>query len=455
MKKVISNRFLAFALSIMLIFCLTPIYGLASDDPVESGETVEKTVDLENENAESGKVTEPAENNAPADTPTDTPADDPAPENNAQDQDKSVDQGDQGNQGHQGNDEEAGEITSESKNVVLKKSGGDDNNNDDSSDESGDLIEIEKVTLKFNSNGGSPVASITAKPGDPVTVPESPLREGYTFLGWDQPIPDTMPDSGMTFTANWEINIYVISFDTDGGSDVSPYAAEFGAVVAVPADPTKDGYRFDGWDQEIPETMPANDMEIKAKWIKLPSPVAAVDDDSDLITGIPTADTPTFIDSIPNVIDDPSNTNANGNGNEQPEYPIVHVVNDGTPNTLVRTVTETTKPILEDLAENEVPLASGHSGSEIGASWSPINVVCAVLTVLIAIMVLIRSRRDEEIDAAQGANTMIAGIAMITLLLTQDFTAEMVTFDAFTIPMMIIAAISAGIALFTRNRSAA
>lgn len=44
---------------------------------------------------------------------------------------------------------------------------------------------------------------------------------------------------------------------------------------------------------------------------------------------------------------------------------------------------------------------------------------------------------------------------MITLLLTQDFTAEMVTFDAFTIPMMIIAAISAGIALFTRNRSAA
>ena len=147
--------------------------------------------------------------------------------------------------------------------------------------------------------------------------------------------------------------------------------------------------------------------------------------------------------------------NGNANGNEQPEYPIVHVVNDGTPNTLVRTVTETTKPILEDLAENEVPLASGHSGSEIGASWSPINVVCAVLTVLIAIMVLIRSRRDEEIDAAQGANTMIAGIAMITLLLTQDFTAEMVTFDAFTIPMMIIAAISAGIALFTRNRSAA
>ena len=78
MKKVISNRFLAFALSVMLIFCLTPIYGLASDDPVESGEIVENTVDTENENTESGKVTTPAENNVPADTP----ADNAAPENN-------------------------------------------------------------------------------------------------------------------------------------------------------------------------------------------------------------------------------------------------------------------------------------------------------------------------------------------------------------------------------------
>ena len=84
-----------------------------------------------------------------------------------------------------------------------------------------------------------------------------------------------------------------------------------------------------------------------------------------------------------------------------------------------------------------------------------INVACAVITVLIAIMALIRSRRDEEIDAGQSANTMIAGIAMITLLLTQDFGAEMVTVNAFTIPMIVIAAISAGITLFTRNRSAA
>ena len=121
-------------------------------------------------------------------------------------------------------------------------------------------------TITFDTDGGSAVAPITQDYGTDITAPADPTREGYTFIGWDTEIPTTMPAENMTIKAQWRINRYTITFDTDGGSAVAPITQDYGTDITAPADPTREGYTFIGWDTEIPTTMPAGDMTITAKW---------------------------------------------------------------------------------------------------------------------------------------------------------------------------------------------
>ena len=100
-----------------------------------------------------------------------------------------------------------------------------------------------------------------------MVAPANPTKTGYTFAGWSTEIPAKMPVGGMTITASWDINQYTITFDTTGGSDVAAITQDYGSVVSVPVSvPSKEGYMFVKWDLEIPTTMPAVDVTIKAIW---------------------------------------------------------------------------------------------------------------------------------------------------------------------------------------------
>ena len=125
---------------------------------------------------------------------------------------------------------------------------------------------VNSYTITFDTAGGSEIASITQDYGTAITVPESPTREGYTFIGWDKAIPATMPAENVTITAQWEINQYTITFDTAGGSEIAPITQDYGTNITAPADPTREGYTFIGWDKEIPTTMPAENITITARW---------------------------------------------------------------------------------------------------------------------------------------------------------------------------------------------
>ena len=126
--------------------------------------------------------------------------------------------------------------------------------------------EINQYTISFDTNGGSEIAPITQDYGTKITAPADPTRKGYTFKGWDKEIPKTMPAENMTVKAQWEINQYAITFDTNGGSEIAPITQDYGTKITAPADPTRKGYTFKGWDKEIPETMPAENMTVKAQW---------------------------------------------------------------------------------------------------------------------------------------------------------------------------------------------
>ena len=126
--------------------------------------------------------------------------------------------------------------------------------------------EINRYTITFDTAGGSEIAPITQDYGTNITSPADPIREGYTFIGWDRDIPVNMPAENITVTAQWEINRCTITFDTAGGSEIAPITQDYGTNITAPADPTRKGYTFKGWDKEIPETMPAENITVKAQW---------------------------------------------------------------------------------------------------------------------------------------------------------------------------------------------
>ena len=131
-------------------------------------------------------------------------------------------------------------------------------------------------TITFDTAGGSEIAPITQDYGTVITAPEAPTREGYTFIGWDKEIPTTMPAENMTVTAQWEINQYTITFDTNGGSEIAPITQDYGTVITAPEAPEREGYTFIGWDREIPKTMPAENITLKAKWKDIEKPTGEI-----------------------------------------------------------------------------------------------------------------------------------------------------------------------------------
>ena len=126
--------------------------------------------------------------------------------------------------------------------------------------------QINRYTITFDTAGGSEVAPITQDYGTTITPPAAPTRTGYTFAGWDKTIPTTMPAGNMTITAQWQVNQYTITFKPENGGQDIVIKQDYGTAITAPANPTKTGYTFAGWDKTIPTTMPAGDMTITARW---------------------------------------------------------------------------------------------------------------------------------------------------------------------------------------------
>ena len=126
--------------------------------------------------------------------------------------------------------------------------------------------QINRYTITFDTAGGSEVPSITQDYGTAITPPAAPTRTGYTFAGWDRESPTTMPAENITLTARWTVNQYTITFKPENGGQDIVIKQDYGTAITAPANPTKTGYTFAGWDKTIPSTMPAGDMTITARW---------------------------------------------------------------------------------------------------------------------------------------------------------------------------------------------
>lgn len=148
---------------------------------------------------------------------------------------------------------------------------------------------LSEYTVTFDTQDGTSVPAQTVTENGTVTRPADPTRDGYTFKGWQLDGADydfTTPITGdITLTAVWEENkapqpiTHKVTFDTNGGSAVDPQTVDDGATAVKPADPTRDGYTFNGWtldgepyDFSQPVT---GDITLEAQWEEneTPAPV--------------------------------------------------------------------------------------------------------------------------------------------------------------------------------------
>ena len=126
--------------------------------------------------------------------------------------------------------------------------------------------QINQYTITFQPENGGQDIVIKQDYGTAITAPANPTKTGYTLAGWDKTIPTTMPAGDMTITARWTVNQYTITFKPENGGQDIVIKQDYGTAITAPANPTKTGYTFAGWDKTIPSTMPAGDMTITAQW---------------------------------------------------------------------------------------------------------------------------------------------------------------------------------------------
>ena len=126
--------------------------------------------------------------------------------------------------------------------------------------------QVNTYTLAFDANGGTPVDTIVQNYDTALVPPANPSRTGYTFLGWEPALPDSIPPYDITYTAQWQVNSYALSFDSDGGTAVDTIVQNYDTALVPPADPSRTGHLFAGWMPALPDSIPPHDAHYVAMW---------------------------------------------------------------------------------------------------------------------------------------------------------------------------------------------
>ena len=144
------------------------------------------------------------------------------------------------------------------------------------------------VTLHANGGtiaDGKDVTGYTYGVGATLPTADDMTYTGHMFKGWYDN--ESLTGSPVTaigdtetgnkeYWAKWEINQYTITVKPENGKADITITQDYGTPITAPADPTREGYTFMGWDTEIPTTMPAENITLKAKWKDIEKPTGEI-----------------------------------------------------------------------------------------------------------------------------------------------------------------------------------
>lgn len=142
------------------------------------------------------------------------------------------------------------------------------------------FLRDKKIVIKFDSDGGTIVQSVQIKEGDSIELPTT-TKEGFIFNGWylenTKVSNKTIFSKDTTLKANWlkeNAKTLNITFDSEGGTKVEDIILECGKELVLPANPTKNGYKFLAWidkhgtpiyDKAL---LACEDIVLRASWEK-------------------------------------------------------------------------------------------------------------------------------------------------------------------------------------------
>ena len=106
---------------------------------------------------------------------------------------------------------------------------------------------INTYTVTFKDWDGTELKTQEVQHGGDAEAPADPTRVGYTFTGWDKAFTNVTAD--LVVTAQYEINTYTVTFKDWDGTVLKTQEVQYGGNAEAPADPTRTGYTFTGWDK--------------------------------------------------------------------------------------------------------------------------------------------------------------------------------------------------------------
>ena len=106
-------------------------------------------------------------------------------------------------------------------------------------------------TVTFQDWNGTVLKTEQVEQGKSATAPADPVRERYTFIGWDKSFSNVQSD--LTVTAQYEKNVvyYTVTFLDWDGTTLKTEQVEQGKSATAPADPIREGYTFIGWNKDF------------------------------------------------------------------------------------------------------------------------------------------------------------------------------------------------------------
>lgn len=141
--------------------------------------------------------------------------------------------------------------------------------------------EVQKVKVTFDYNDGfTQDRVVEIDSGTAVSKPEDPERDGFLFAYWHVAGSDGAYDfsspvnAALKLRAKWAVNEHIVTFFEYEGKERSEVVTD-GEAVSKPADPTRDGFDFDGWYSDETHLKKYNfaapvtdDLTIYAKWLE-------------------------------------------------------------------------------------------------------------------------------------------------------------------------------------------
>ena len=156
-----------------------------------------------------------------------------------------------------------------------------------------EIAKLQTYEVTFDTDGGSFIPSMSIEEGHAIEAPDTPTKEGYIFDGWELDGDlynfSDLVSGNIILRAKWrEITpdtvVYIVTFDTDGGSSIPEQNVIENELTSRPGDPTRDGYEFIEWqlnglpyDFSLPVT---GNITLYAIWNEVSEPEPDPEDDT-------------------------------------------------------------------------------------------------------------------------------------------------------------------------------